>query len=150
MAVADSARRMRIQLRSLSVLLALAGALLGGRPALAQDCAREIDDTGRLVDTIRSLLGVDGRGSWGPLAARIERAKTASPRERAKLAGEMLALLGDESLQRKRECDGKRIRYNAAALLAELVKNSTKAERAKLFACLLEAAKNEKDSDLRR
>lgn len=147
---------MQTNLRSVAVMLALAGALLGSRPAAAQECARDIDDTGRLVDTLRDLLGVDGRGSWGPLAARIdpavlaERARTASPRERARLAGEMLALLADDGLARKRECDGKRIRYNAAALLAELVGNSTKAERAKLFACLLEAAQKEKDPELRR
>lgn len=142
-------------LRLLAPALGLV-ALLATSPALAQDCAREIDDTGRLVETLKDLLGTEGRSLKSALGGLLDPEKlaadaaSASPRERTRLAGELLSVLSDARLISKKECDDKRVRYNAAALLVQLVKRAPKAERAKFFDCLIEAAKKETDPGLRR
>lgn len=142
-------------LRLLASLLAVL-ALVAAHPASAQDCAREIDDAGRLVETINDLLGREGRTLESALGGILDperlasNAASASPRERSRLAGELLTILSDAGLVAKTECQDKRVRYNAAALLVQLVKRAPKAERAKFFDCLLAAAKKETDPALRR
>lgn len=131
-------------------------ALLAAMPANAQDCAREIDDTGRFVAAIEDLLGTDGRTIKAALGGVLDPEKlaqdaaSATPRERSKLAGELMSLLQDSRLAAKTECEDKRVRYNAAALLVQLVKRAPASERAKFFDCLIDAARAEKDPALRR
>lgn len=144
-----------LSLRTLSLLAALAVVFASG-PAAAQECAREIDDSGRLVETLRELLGTEGRSLRAALSGIVDEQRLAaeadalSARERTRLAGELLTILGDPRYASARACEEKRVRYNAAALLVQLVKRAPKAERGKLFDCLLEAARRERDSDLRR
>lgn len=150
----DVAARMR-SLRPLATLLGLV-ALLSAAPARAQECARDIDDTGRLVESLKDLLGTRGRSLKDALGGILDPEKlaadaaSASPRERSRLAGELLSVLSDARRINKTECEDRRVRYNAAALLVQLVKQSPKAERAKFFDCLIEAARNEPDPALRR
>lgn len=142
-------------LRPYAPLLGLV-ALLAAAPAFAQDCARDIDDTGRLVDTLKDLLGTGGSTLESALGGILDPDKlaadaaSATPRERSKLAGQLLSVLADARLASKTECEDKRVRYNAAALLVQLVKRAPKTERAKFFDCLLEAAKKETDPALKR
>ena len=150
-----SVAQARREMRRLSIL-ALTVLALVSTNASASECAREIDDTGRLVATLRELLGTEGRSLRASLSGIVDEerlaaeASTLPARERTRLAGELLTLLSDDRLADAGRCDEKRVRYNAAALLAQLVKRASKRERAKLFDCLLDAARGERDRDLRR
>lgn len=148
-------RSLATSLRTIPVLAAFAALLVSApAPAAAQECAREIDDAGSLVSTLRELLGTRGRSLRGALSGIVDEERLAaevdglSSRERRALAGQLMTMLRE--LPSGGDCEARRSRYNAAALLVQMVKRAPKAERAKLFDCLLQMAREERDSDLRR
>jgi hypothetical protein len=120
-------------------------------------CAGDLDDLGKFVDALKDVFGIpDAAGRYGALGSIADadvlakNAAALSPSERSKMAAEMFAVLGDSKLAAASACDQKRVRYNAAALLMQLVENSPAAERAKMFTCLIAATAAEKDPILRR